>query len=115
MSARNIVVTIMVLLAAFGLISGIFLDTSRTLLALGIFLLSALFIVFIAKLAFNSSASQNSESKAYRKAVKQAKNRNKQIKKTTYTRPLKVRKRDASHLRVIEGGGKGKKSKKKIN
>ena len=109
MSVRNVIVGIFILMAGFGFVHKLITNTVGTLIFLGGMAISAVIIYFVVKLIFNSSAARTDEQKAYARAVTQSKKKHRQTKKVTPSNSLKVRKRDASHLKVIEGG------KKKVN
>lgn len=109
MVIRNLLVSTLILLCAFGFVYELINHTVKTLLYLGGFAISAIIIYFLAKLIFKSSVVRTDEQKAYARAVKQSKKKHNKTKKAAPSNSLKVKKRDASHLKVIEGG------KKKVN
>ncbi|MDX8046010.1 SA1362 family protein [Gracilibacillus sp. S3-1-1] len=126
-SIGSIVVYGLIGLAVFGLVTSLFTDTIGLLKSLFITLLIGAAIFGLVYFFFLRRRTPN-ELRKYRKAVKQSKQKYKNqqsnngtnsstvIRHTTsakkaVTRPLKPTKRDASHLRVIEGNKHKKKNR----
>ncbi|OAH55996.1 MULTISPECIES: SA1362 family protein [Bacillaceae] len=117
MSIRTVVTSIIVALAAIGLVSMMITSPGQLLQQLMFAIVSVAIVIFLFRLFMRKRMGGNTEQRAYSKAVKQSKKKH-HIPKTKYAPPRAsslsakmtkkpIRRKNPSHLTLIEGN-KGK-------
>lgn len=121
MSIRNSVTSIIVALAAIGLVSMMITSPGQLVRQLIFAAVSVAIVIFLFRLFMNKRVGGNTENRAYSKAVKQSKKKHHNPKTkyvptrasslSTKMNKKPIRRKSSSHLTVIEGN-KGKRRKR---